>query len=108
MSDGSYQTYFNDYGYGQGGEAYLIDRSFVKLRNVNLTWNLPKKWASSIYLTNVAVSVFCNNVFVWTAKDNYYIDPEVSSWGSELDGQFGELYSNPTCRTYGASLNVKF
>ncbi|UKK48153.1 SusC/RagA family TonB-linked outer membrane protein [Prevotella sp. E9-3] len=108
LGDGSYQTYFNDYGYGQGGEAYLIDRSFVKLRNVNLTWNLPKKWASSIYLTNVAVSVFCNNVFVWTAKDNYYIDPEVSSWGSELDGQFGELYSNPTCRTYGASLNVKF
>ena len=108
MTDNSYQTYFNDYGYGQGGEAYLVDRSFVKLRNITLSWTLPRTWVSKIYLTDVTVSAFCNNVFTWTAKDNYFIDPEVSSYGNDLEGQFGELYSNPSCRVFGCNLNVKF
>jgi len=110
--NGSYQTYFNDHGYGSGGEAYLIDRSFVKLRNISLTWNLPRNWVNSIHLSNVALSVYCNNVFTWTASDNNFIDPEgttisQSGWG-DLATQFGELYSNPSCRTFGCNLNIKF
>jgi len=110
--DGSYQTYFNDYGYGSGGEAYLIDRSFVKLRNISLTWNVPKKWVRAMSLSNVALTVFCNNVFTWTASDNYFVDPESTtvsqaSYG-DLATQFGELYANPSCRTFGCNLSVKF
>ena len=108
LSNETFQSYFDDFGYGNGGEAYLVDKSFVKLRNITLTYNLPKQWLSKIYLSEAAVSLFCNNVFTWTAKDNYYIDPEASSYGNDLEGQFGELYSNPTCRVFGASLSVKF
>ena len=108
LFDDSYQKYYNNYGYGYGGEAYLLDKSFVKLRNITLTYDFPKQWIQKIYLTDVALSVFCNNVFTWTARDNYYIDPEVSSYGNDLAGQFGELYANPTCRVFGASLSVKF
>ena len=91
-----------------GGEFYLIDRSFVKLRNITLSWQLPKAWVSKLYLTDVNLSVFCNNVFTWTAKDNRYIDPETSSYGNDLGGMFGELYSNPACRTFGFNVGVKF
>ena len=108
MSNSSYQTYFNDYGAGLGGEFYLIDRSYVKLRNITLAWQLPKAWVNSIYLTDVTLSVFCNNVFTWTHKGNRYIDPETSSYGNDLRGMFGELYSNPTCRTFGFNVGVKF
>ena len=108
MTNSSYQDYFNDYGAGQGGEFYLIDRSFVKLRNITLSWQLPKAWVSKLYLTDVNLSVFCNNVFTWTAKDNRYIDPETSSYGNDLGGMFGELYSNPACRTFGFNVGVKF
>lgn len=112
LGDNSYQTFFNDYGSGEGGEFYLMDRSFVKLRNVSLTWNLPKKWVNAMSLSNVSLSVYCNNVFTWTPSDNYYIDPEtttVSQGGyGDLATQFGELYSNPSCRTFGCNLNVKF
>lgn len=112
QTNSSYQTYFNDYGYGSGGEAYLVDRSFVKLRNISLTWNVPKKWVKAISLSSVALTVFCNNVFTWTASDNYFIDPESTtvsqaSYG-DLGTQFGELYANPSCRTFGCSLSVKF
>ena len=108
MLNSSFQDYFNLYGAGQGGEFYLIDRSYVKLRNITLSWQLPKAWVNKIYLTDVTLSFFCNNVFTWTHKDNRYIDPETSSYGNDLRGMFGELYSNPSCRTFGFNVGVKF
>lgn len=108
MANGSYQEYFDSYGYGYGGEMYLVKRDCVKLRNITLTWNVPQKWVRAINFTSMALSIFANNLFTWTAKDNYYIDPETSSYGTDLYGQFGETYSNPACRTYGFNVNIKF
>ena len=112
QTNGSYQTYFNDYGYGYGGEAYLLDRSYVKLRNISLTWNVPKKWVRAMQLTGLSITAFCNNVFTWTASDNRYLDPETTtvsqaSYG-DLATQFGELYANPSCRIFGCNVSVKF
>lgn len=108
QTDGSYQDYFDTYGWGQGGEALLVDRTFAKLRNVSLTWNLPKKWLKPIALRGVAITAFANNLFMWTAKDNYYVDPESSTTGTDLEGNFGELYTNPSCRVFGCNLSIKF
>ena len=108
LSDGSYQTWFNDYGANEGGEFYLLDRSFVKLRNITLAYTLPKSIVSKLYLSDITVSLFCNNVFTWTHKGNRYIDPETSSYGNDLAGMFGELYSNPACRTFGFNVGLKF
>ena len=108
QGDGSYQTFFNDYGWGNGGEAYLVDRSFAKLRNVSLTWNLPKKWLRRLTVENIAITAFGNNLFMWTAADNYYVDPESTTEGSDLSGTFGELYTNPSCRVFGCNLSIKF
>ncbi len=112
LNNSSYQDYYNDYGWGQGGEAYLVDRSFAKLRNVSLSYNLPQNIVNAIKLRDVAVTLFCNNVYTWTAKSNTFIDPESttvsqSTYG-DLATQFGELYANPSCRTYGVNLSVKF
>ena len=110
LNNQSYQNYFNNYGAGEGGEFYLLSRTSVKLRNVSLSWNLPKKWMKAIKFSDTSVSVFCNNVYTWTPSGNYYIDPETSSYGSsgDLAAQFGELYSNPSCRVWGFSANIKF
>ncbi|MEA4937038.1 MAG: SusC/RagA family TonB-linked outer membrane protein [Paludibacter sp.] len=105
-SDGSYQKYFDTYGWGNGGNAYLVDRSFAKLRNISITYELPKKLLKSF--SEVSISAFVNNAFVWTAADNYYIDPEASTSGTDLVGSFGELYVNPASRIYGCNLKVKF
>ena len=108
MSDSSYQNWFNNYGANQGGEFYLLDRSYVKLRNITLAYQLPKMLVSKLYLSDITVSLFCNNVFTWTHKANRYIDPETSSYGNDLEGMFGELYSNPACRTFGFNVGLKF
>ena len=108
ITDGSYQDYFNDYGACQGGEFYLVDRSYVKLRNVTLAYTLPKSLVSKLYLSDVTLSVFANNLFTWTHKSNRYIDPDTSSYGNDLEGLFGELYSNPACRNFGFNVGIKF
>ena len=108
LNNSSYQDYFNNYGAGEGGEFYLMDRSFVKMRNLTLAYTLPKSIVSKIYLSDVTLSLFANNLFTWTHKSNRYIDPETSSYGNDLEGLFGELYSNPACRNFGFNVGVKF
>lgn len=108
LNNTSYQDYYNKYGWGQGGESYLLDRSYIKLRNITLSYSLPKSLVSKLYLSDINLSLFCNNVFTWTHKSNTYIDPEGSTDGNDLDGQFGELYVNPSCRTFGFNVGVKF
>ena len=110
MENSSYQNYFNNYGAAQGGEFYLLDRSFAKLRNISLTWELPKKWLNRISFESIALTAYVNNVYTFTANSNLYIDPETTSYAAngDLAAQFGELYSNPTSRTYGLNVNIKF
>lgn len=110
LLDGSYQKYFDETGAGEGGEFFLINRSFAKLRNISLTWELPKKWMQKAHFESMAITAYVNNVVTWTAKDNYYIDPEATSYAADGDlaAQFGELYSNPTSRQYGINVHIKF
>ena len=111
VSDGGLQNYY-DTGYGNAGLAYLLDRSFTKLRNLSISWSLPYKWVKACCLQGIDITVYGNNLFMWTAKGNYYIDPETStiSAGSygDMATQFGELYTNPSNRTIGLNLKVTF
>ena len=89
-------------------EAFLVDKSYVKLRSIVLGWELPKKWLAKTPLQGVKISFFGNNLFVWTPSSNTFIDPEVTSFGNDLSGNFGEYSANPSSRRFGFNLNVKF
>lgn len=108
MSNSSYQDYFDKSGAGQGGGYYLLNRSFTKIRNISLGYDLPKDWVKSTKLSSISLTAFVNNPFVWTPKSNRFIDPEGSTVGSDFSGQFGELYINPAMRIYGFNVNLKF
>ena len=88
-------------------ESFVVDKSYVKLRSVVLSWDLPKKWLAKTPLKGVKVSLFGNNLFLWTPSSNTFIDPELTSFGNDLDGNFGEYSANPSSRKFGFNLNVK-
>ena len=67
-----------------------------------------EEWINKAMLSGITLTAFVNNAFVWTAADNYYIDPETTTNGTDLEGNFGELYSNPSCRIYGFNLKIQF
>jgi len=90
------------------GSGSLISKSYVKLRQVVFGWNVPAKWLAKTPLTGVRLSVFGNNLLMWTPASNTFIDPEGSSFGNDLEGSFGEYSSNPSSRKFGFNVNVKF
>lgn len=110
MTDQSMQNKYFANGGVDGCGHYLVSKSYAKLRNITLSYTLPRKWINPVKLSDVTVGVFCNNVFIWTDKHNRYTDPENSTFGyyGDLAAQFGEQFSNPSCRIWGMNLNVKF
>lgn len=81
----------------------LYDGTFLKLRDINLTYHLPKKWFSKLPVASVDVTLSGRNLFVITDVPNQ--DPDVYLQG--IPGYSGS-YFYPTSRTYGFGVNVKF
>jgi TonB-linked SusC/RagA family outer membrane protein len=86
----------------------VIDKSFVKLREVVLSYSLPKKILDQTPIDNVSISIIGRNLFVWTPESNQFIDPETSTFGTDLTGQFGEFSANPSTRSVGFSVKTRF
>jgi TonB-linked SusC/RagA family outer membrane protein len=86
----------------------IIDRSFLKLREVSLIYSLPARWASKISSSNITVSVYARNILLWLPADNPYIDPEASNLGNDLTSQLGEFRTAPTSEQFGVALKASF
>ena len=78
---------------------YIEDGSYLRLRNVVLSYNLPVSFLSKLNLSNARVYVQGQNL--WTSTKFTGADPEVNN------GLFlGAVY--PALRTYTIGLNVGF
>ncbi len=90
-------------------ELSIIDGSFIKLREIVLSYNIPKSVYSKIGLQNAVFSIYGRNLaLLYTDKSNdVHIDPEISSGGT-ISGIGLESYQLPPSRTIGFKLNVKF
>ena len=86
-------------------ENWVYDASFIKLRQVVLTYNLPYDWLSRWSINNASISFVGRNLAV-LYRSTPNIDPE-SSYSSS-NGQGLDMFGLPVTRTYGFNLNVKF
>lgn len=109
--DNNLNLFYNqNYSAGQFGKLNLIDRSFVKLREVSLSYNLPKRLFANAFITGVDVSLIGRNLLLWTPKSNTFTDPESTTFGDEagLGAGYGEYGATPTTRSFGFSLRLTF
>ncbi|MDR6566848.1 SusC/RagA family TonB-linked outer membrane protein [Chitinophaga ginsengisegetis] len=109
LTDFNYDAYW--YHTTNKGGAYsqrIIDKTYLKLRDITLSYSLPSSAARKIAASNLMLTVFARNMFVWTPEGNTFIDPEVSNYGNDLNSEFGEFRSMPTTKSYGVSLKVSF
>ena len=88
-------------------ENQIIDRSYVKLREVIISYRFPD-FSNKLPIENLEVSLIGRNLLLWTPTENNMIDPESTTWGNDLDSEFGEFAGGPTIRSLGASLKVVF
>lgn len=81
-------------------EGMIVDTDFVKLRDLTLTYQLPR-----IAGFDISVSGFARNVLVWAKMDDF--DPE-SSVGNNNSGGYFERYSLPNTASFGGGLKLTF
>ena len=85
----------------------LVDASFLKLREVSLSYRLPKSWFGKLPVSAAQIGLVGRNLFLKTAKENTYSDPESSSFGTG-NAQGYEYGSIPSIRSYGANIRITF
>lgn len=101
--------HMDDYYRADANARYnVIDKSFVKLREVVVSYKFPSDILKDAYIQSLTFSVIGRNLFLWTPSSNQYIDPEASTFGNDLAGQFGEFSANPSTRSLGFSLKATF
>ncbi len=86
----------------------LISRTFVKLRELSLSYRFSNSLLDKTFLSTANISVYGRNLFLWTPKENSYVDPETTTWDNDIEGLFGEFNGAPSVRTYGLKLDLTF
>ena len=85
----------------------IIDASYVKLRSAGLYYTFNKSQLRGTPFGALSVGLYGNNLFLWTAKDNKFVDPEVNSAGAS-NAQGFDYSAQPSVRNYGFDLKVSF
>ena len=100
------QNYFTNYD--APVSTQLIDASYLKLREVELSYTLSKKVLENTFFTNARVAFYGKNLMYWLPDENKYADPEVNGPGLTGNGQGIETTQTPTSRSLGVSLQLSF
>ena len=100
-----WDNYFNAAATERGS---VIDKSYVKLREVTFGYKFSKKIIDKTPFDHLSITLVGRNLLLFTPKSNQYIDPEVSTFGTDLESQFGEFSGNPSTRSVGVTLKAKF
>jgi hypothetical protein len=87
--------------------VYIEDASFLKLREVSLTYTLPKSAIAALGpVSNASVSVSGRNLITFT---NYSgLDPEVSNFGNQPIARNIDVAPYPPSRSFWLSISAGF
>ncbi|GHV10539.1 SusC/RagA family TonB-linked outer membrane protein [Bacteroidia bacterium] len=100
-------TFYSNGGFDYS-DANVIDRSYLKLRNVSLAYQLPKNVCSKLKIAALRLSLTASNILLWTPAENPYVDPEITTFGNDISAKFGEFGTTPPYQTYVFGLNLSF
>ena len=90
-------------------ENVLMDGSYIKLREVNIGYTLPKSLINKMGINSANLSVYGRNVALLyiSPENDIHIDPE-TGFGTGNQGVGYEQMQIPTARSLGIKLTVSF
>ncbi len=97
------QSFLQDYisRYYAAEEANAMSRSFAKLREVTLTYNLPQSLLQRTFMQNASISFVGRNLLYFAEKSDVDIDQFATG------SSYSEMQT-PTVRRVGFNLNITF
>jgi outer membrane receptor protein involved in Fe transport len=99
---------YSTWNAGRNAGVYIQDGSFVKLREVTLSYRVPQTLANRFmgHARDLRFDVGGRNLYYWTKY--WAFDPEVSNFGNQNIDRFVDLAPFPPYRTFFAGINVGF
>jgi len=96
------KMYYQDYSKSYHGQsaANIIDKTFFKLREVNLTFTFPKKALEKTFINNASISLIGRNLIYFAKHKDIDLD--------QFNAEKGSPLQSPTVKSYGLNLNLKF
>ncbi|MFL5348413.1 MAG: SusC/RagA family TonB-linked outer membrane protein [Hyalangium sp.] len=87
--------------------VYVEDASFLKLREITLTYQLPDSWVAQVpKVKNARLSFSARNVLTLTGYSG--LDPEVSNFGNQAIARNIDVAPFPPSRSFWTSIDVGF
>ena len=97
-------TYFSQFQSNTIASPFVHDASYVKLRDVSVTVNLPRKWLNSTFINSASVGFVGRNLWLISVSED-----NVHGWDpSELSQTYGENAQLPGTKSYGFNVNLTF
>jgi TonB-linked SusC/RagA family outer membrane protein len=86
------------------------NRSFLRLQDITLSYDLPKQWMQTIGIDGINVYMSCKNLLTFTGWNGW--DPEADKSYSDINGQTrytGSCYEHdPVMKSVTFGVNVNF
>ena len=86
-------------------KRHVLDASFVKLREVALTYSFPTSVVERTPFTAMNLSLIGRNLWI-ISKNSEFSDPEAGLSAGNVQGNQSGAY--PAVKEYGFNLNIKF
>jgi len=83
----------------------------IRLKNVQLGYNLPKAWTRKIRIEQVGVYFSAENIWTWSPLYKLTKDINVSNIGTsdiDFNSGRGDAYNYPMMSTVSLGLNITF
>ncbi|WP_221930028.1 SusC/RagA family TonB-linked outer membrane protein [Fodinibius sediminis] len=88
------------------GEAFVVEATNTRLRELTLGYNLPESVISSLPISNLKLSLVGRNLlFLYRASEN--LDPDLMT-GTNAAAEGFESFTPPSSRTFGANIKIDF
>jgi hypothetical protein len=90
----------------------LQNIAYIRLKNLQIGYNFPKKWLSKVKMQNARLYITGENLWSWSPLYKHTHDFDVTNTaGSDPDltsGTSGDNYSYPLMKSYSLGLSVTF
>lgn len=81
----------------ESSDFFYYDRSYLRLKNIEIGYTLPQKWAKAITASKIRVALSGQNLITWDKMKSSDFGPEASSYDAI-----------PVYRTYNLGVSLQF
>ena len=99
-------NYYRTIAHRSVTESHTFDASFIKLREVKLGYNFPKRLLSSTPFKSASISIVARNLALWAKAP--HIDPETTTIRGETVIPGFEVTQLPSARSIGFNIGFSF